>query len=830
MRAYGVGRAMTTASLALLLAAAAAGQEAKPQPVAAAPFPYVAAKAYHVLPGTHTDESGYFSLCEGRDGAVYVGTAAYGRNAYLVEFDPVRETQRIVIDTHALCGLTATGYAAQAKIHTRNFVGPSGMIYVGSKQGYRRGKEDTADYPGGYVMTYDPRRDLAESLGMPFATEGVIDVVADEPRGLLYVVTCEQQHWLRYERATAKYTELGPLLTPYATTLVGRDGRASVVTKDWQLAQYDPASGKIITRDLRLGAGKWVEKERGVLTWQLAADGHTAYAILMSDAHLYRLDLTAAGATVAVEDLGALVDGPHPDSRAALTIARDGRVYVLVRVDNTTGFGKGFLHWLTRFDPATAKVERLGVLKVSNPDFFAFGPGADGKPKPWTHGYHTLPDGALTPLHAHMGLIAGADGTLYATILYPYTLLRIEAFRAPAPAPSVAAQYVAWALGQVDAAERELPRLTRVAEKLAARHLAGGLIGFPHELAPLHQELIGRSGFMVNIGFNRGYKTERTDAEKANDVAITGWDRPPEARELAALQALKARGVYLVGFGPKAMPELREHIALCDEWFDTGLPADGMALALPGGARVGRGHTLASCLQAWGLGAELVAALTRAGKMPAMWKSYAYPDGREWGAKYLGKLQWHDGPPVPPVAAGELARRYYARLRYHLRALARGETGDLERVAALIADEQRAGRKTVVATSGHMPWRYVGFFADQAWAEPYDLHWTVAGQMDAYRKKAPADRLVLRLDQVGMHESLVALFKEKQQHVIVVHGDHPDAAFRVPADVLVDVDGGWAFGDACVSLPGFPIPILPPSGIMQLVIYQAIAAQVEAGK
>src|SRR5436305_178292 len=114
---------------------------------------YVQAKAYHILPETTSEESGYFSLCEGRDGSIYVGTAKYGQNAYLVEFDPRRETQRIVIDTNKVCRLSARGYAAQAKIHTRNFVGPSGVVYVGSKQGYRQGKEDTAEYPGGCVMT-----------------------------------------------------------------------------------------------------------------------------------------------------------------------------------------------------------------------------------------------------------------------------------------------------------------------------------------------------------------------------------------------------------------------------------------------------------------------------------------------------------------------------------------------------------------------------------------------------------------------------------------------------------------------------------------------------
>src|SRR5687767_4114194 len=106
------------------------------------PPKYCPATAYHVLPGTHNNESGYFSLCEGLDGRIYVGTAKYGENAYLVEFDPKTEKQRIVLDVNKLCGLTGTGYAAQAKIHTRNYVAPSGKVFVGSKQGYPKDEND----------------------------------------------------------------------------------------------------------------------------------------------------------------------------------------------------------------------------------------------------------------------------------------------------------------------------------------------------------------------------------------------------------------------------------------------------------------------------------------------------------------------------------------------------------------------------------------------------------------------------------------------------------------------------------------------------------------
>jgi hypothetical protein len=412
--------------LPVLLALAPAADPPK------APFPYVKATAHHVLPGTHTDESGYFSLCEGHDGKVYVGTAAYGFNAYLVEFDPKTGKQRIVLDVNRVCGLTtpkAPTYTAQAKIHTRNFVAPSGKIYVGSKQGYEFKGEKVA-YPGGYVMVYDPATDKAENLGMPFAGEGVNDVTADEKAGLAYVVTCEEHHWVLLDLKTKKFRELSDevRLTPYAQTLLDHRGRAVVLTRDFQLARYDPAT-KTLELLLLASDGEPVGSagdKLGPACWALGPGGTHAYLVRMSDSRLFRIDLAAAGAKLPVADLGKLIGGKGFDSRGSLIVGHDGKVYALGRVANDTGFGKGNLHHLLSYDPAAKKARDHGVLAVKNPDWFDFAPGKDGKPKPWTHGFHTLPDGTRTPLHAHMALTQAKDGTLYATVLYPFTLLRID--------------------------------------------------------------------------------------------------------------------------------------------------------------------------------------------------------------------------------------------------------------------------------------------------------------------------------------------------------------------------------------------------------------------
>ncbi len=354
-----------------------------------------------------------------------------------MEFDPTTEKQRTVIDTHSLCGLGVTSHnEAQSKIHTHNFVGPSGKIYVGSMNAPVE-KDDPSKYPGGYVMTYDPKTGVAENLGMPYPGIGVLDVVADEGRGIIYVVPSRNPSpWMLYDMNIRAYRELGPNLIIWSTTLIDRRGYANALTENFELARYDPGSGEIVVRSINVGGKKlrkpdppveWVPK------WKLAKDRRTAYLIHLQDATLYAIDLLSEGDVVQAKDQGKLIDGRDVDIRSPLSIDSEGRAYTVIRIDNETGFGEGMLHHLVRFDPQSEKMEDLGVLAVKNPGFYFDSPDAKlGHPvfgsaeDPSYYGYHKLPDGTLTPLHTCHAVCVTRDGTIYVTILYPFTLLKIE--------------------------------------------------------------------------------------------------------------------------------------------------------------------------------------------------------------------------------------------------------------------------------------------------------------------------------------------------------------------------------------------------------------------
>ena len=83
----------------LILAALCCDSVFRPSVHAAEPPPYVPATAHYILPETTSEESGYFSLSESLDGMIHVGSAKYGHNSFLVEFDPRTGKQRVVLDS-----------------------------------------------------------------------------------------------------------------------------------------------------------------------------------------------------------------------------------------------------------------------------------------------------------------------------------------------------------------------------------------------------------------------------------------------------------------------------------------------------------------------------------------------------------------------------------------------------------------------------------------------------------------------------------------------------------------------------------------------------------
>jgi len=394
---------------------------------------WLLAKAYK-LPSEYTNqESGYFSIIEGHNGKLYIGAAKYGVDAYLLEFDPKTEKTRMAMDVHQVIGSKASGFAAQAKIHTRNNVGAlTGKIYVGSKQGYPEKGESRDLYKGGYVLTHDPATGGNEHFGIPKAGQGVISVMPDEENGLCYVSTCsddrpiDHTHFMVLDLKTKGYTDLGDMEHAYAFIVLDEEHRALHPVRGGMVARYDPTTKTLDKLSMTVDGRpvpKELSKDGAIQNWDATADRKALYCVELSTNQLYKFDLTAAGDALPGTSVGKLLPAAKTTDCRALAVAPDGTAWMAV---TEQGRPEGPLMHLVSYSPGDAAPKDHGPVGIKNPGYVTL-TGPDGKPKPWHHTLRKEKDGTLTPWQP-LGIAAARDGTPYVVTLAPFTLLRFEQF------------------------------------------------------------------------------------------------------------------------------------------------------------------------------------------------------------------------------------------------------------------------------------------------------------------------------------------------------------------------------------------------------------------
>jgi len=402
-------------------------------PRAEEPRKWLPSTAYVIPKYTATEGEGYFSIIEGLNGRLYIGTHANAVNSWLVEFDPEAKKMNVVVDAHKAIGKDIKGFGSQAKIHTRNNTGASGKIYFGTKQGYPAKDEKRTDYPGGYPMAYDPKTGKTEVFPIPVPHQGINSVMPDEARGVMYVSTCsderptESAHFLVYDFKTGKYKDLIDTRHMYGFIVLDHLGRAYHPVMGGDIARYDPKTGKL-DRLKQTIDGKAPTKESFLalpdthpINWDASPDGKSLYAVAMSGNQLYRYDLTAEGDTIPGVSLGALIPGAKGIDCRALCVGPKGDAWAAV----TESTKDGHLLHLVRYRPGDKAPQDLGPVSVKNPDFTEF-KDKDGKPLPYHAGFTKLADGTTTTRYVIMGVCEAKDGMVYILAMHPYTVLQVK--------------------------------------------------------------------------------------------------------------------------------------------------------------------------------------------------------------------------------------------------------------------------------------------------------------------------------------------------------------------------------------------------------------------
>ncbi len=225
--------------------------------------------------------------------------------------------------------------------------------------------------------------------------------------------------------------------------------------------------------------------------------------------------------------------------------------------------------------------------------------------------------------------------------------------------------------------------------------------------------------------------------------------------------------------------------------------------------------TVANVIELWAWTGEFVAASSRLGKMPILYQSYGLPGGPERGKKYEGK-KFHDDLTIKPIAAGVLGRRYLDRIQHMLVKLGESQSRKILKAANWW---QQTNSVTILLT-GHM-------FPSHA-QDPRTLPLGSLVAVPAWEDKDLLDpnrppQFVLYLGYQFTPRKL--LDQVKAMGVKLVYTDVQAAPRPEPTGNVLYIEPGWPMADGCVEVPGYDVPILPASGVVQAAIYWSLASE-----
>lgn len=327
----------------------------------------------------------------------------------------------------------------------------------------------------------------------------------------------------------------------------------------------------------------------------------------------------------------------------------------------------------------------------------------------------------------------------------------------------------------------DIPSMAPVADDAAKRLAAGGnlwVAGQPSMVS----ELGGRAGGLMMI-------RPLGDKHPGPDDVVLFVPEP----DVALPGTLLDSGALVVAFGPGqgqgAPPTFPNHAEEC-----------------------GISPTLANAIPGWVFTGELVAALTRLGKMPVMYESIGIYGGTRRMEQYKnGEIAFHDDLSVPPVGPGVLGNRFVDAITAMLRRVEAEQRANLDRAGAWAREAKAQGKQLFMYSMGHLFPDEVGktaiggMFKSAVWnagfrrSKPPEDDYAPGDVAVHIGYQHPPVHLLQRARPAGARVVYVAVHRERD------YAEDPG---------VIWIDPMWDWVDACVTLEGYDIPILAASGIV----------------
>ena len=375
--------------------------------------------------------------------------------------------------------------------------------------------------------------------------------------------------------------------------------------------------------------------------------------------------------------------------------------------------------------------------------------------------------------------------------------------------------YLAVLLASVEGLRPRLPVISEAADRVAGRLAAGGRL----LLASARPDFTSE-GFVRSGGLMLAEEWRPQTRLAPDDTVILGWSGAPPDQELELLRDLRASGALIVGIGPATWAGADSQLG-ADLFIESSLPLPE-AVTAPFGGESYPLVSLQNIVVLWAFTGEIVAALTRGGRMPAMYQSVLVAGARDRNARFADS-RFHHTHQVPAIPPGQVGGDYLDAIGAILRALIEEEARAIERVGAACAQVLNDGRVIHAGMISHFPVHQHGAPGDP-------LYMRRLGALDG---ESPSVAELERELQSGDLFFFLGYYRRPTQAyraarragariVEVITGDGSDD----PPQPDHVIRPKWPFGDAVTRVPGYDVEILPSSGIVQAAIYWAVVASI----
>jgi hypothetical protein len=337
----------------------------------------------------------------------------------------------------------------------------------------------------------------------------------------------------------------------------------------------------------------------------------------------------------------------------------------------------------------------------------------------------------------------------------------------------------------------QMTKITSSAEEAARRIVDGGHLWVGGSQSDFAFEAIGRAGGLISV--------RPVGNVVAGDVVLVGSRGAPNESDLNGITLWKRNGAYVILFA-------------CD---NRATGADVTITSSPNCEFHDNGHVyltdvVENFVNLWTWTGEFGAACTRLGKMPVFYESFGLEGGHDWARKY-GRKTFHDDLKIAPVAAGTLGDQYLDSIDGMLHQIQEHEQTEL----------QEAGQWLYKSAPGHSAFRAIGHI----WPEHMNDGHESPPFLPATADSAPLlgnVGFVLHISYQQPPQALIDRARHREFQLVycsVRRGQNDDASS------VLYIDPHWPMPDGCVNVPGYDIPILPASGVIQACIYWSIVQE-----